>query len=325
MPPLISIVLLVMAAPPDASTPDWNKAAVRTMLGRAQQAARAPTVEAQDTELAQLGGEAYGVKRNPSESNEVFAKRVVRSRDPDHPNVKSGQWLSALMRMFYADISRRSALLARFETNRNDRVYLEKMSEEAKAASSQIAGTLELTVEGLEGFVEPLPVAVGQAPELRGAMAMVHHQKITIENIDRITFNGNQPPDSAGRTAHGSLREVYGALKQYDVSAQMLGQYESQWRKNKGHLRVVIPQEYPAIYLNEIVRGGLEAGMKVLHLMTMSKRGELRELRLPMQWGAKATGKKEVVVSCSDEIPMQECATRIVHAGTLGSAVYGLR
>ena len=325
MPLSIAIIVLIAASPDAAQTQDWSKPQVRTMLARIQAAARSTTVEAQDTELANVGGMAYSLERNQGETNEAYAKRVLRKRDPDHPNVKKGQWLSALMRMFYQDVSARCALLARFETAREDRVFLERMAGEAKQAAAQIASTLELTVEGLEGFVEPLPiVAEGLAHEKRGASAMVHHQKITIENIDRITFAGHQPPDDAPRTGRGSLREVFSAQKQYNVSAQLLGQYESKWRKNRGHVRVVIPSGYPAIYLNEIVRGGLEAEMHTLHLMTMSKRGELRELRLEVKWGLKPKGKKERVVTCANDITMQECVSRIVHAQTQGRAVYAL-
>jgi hypothetical protein len=318
------MVLLLAVGSPDTSTQNWSKADLRTMLGRVQAAARSATVEAQDTELANIGGMAYAVPRGQGETNEQYAKRVLRKRDPDHPNVKKGQWLSALMRMFYADASARCALLARFETTREDRIFLERMAGEAKAAAAQIASTLELTVEGLEGFVEPLPVATGVAPEGRGAMAMVHHQKITIENIDRVTFAGHQPPEDAARTGRGALREVFSAQKQYNVSAQLLGQYESQWRKNRGHLRVVIPAAYPALYLNEIVRGGLEAEMHTLHLMTMSKRGELRELKVALQWGMKPKGKKDLVVSCANDVSMQDCAAKLVHAQTAGNAVYAL-
>jgi hypothetical protein len=320
----IAIAVLLLAVSPD-ETQSWDKPTVRQLIARVQAAARAQTIEAKDTELANVGGMAYAVARSQGESNEAYAKRVLRKRNPDHPNVKKGQWLLALMRTFYQDVSDRCAVLARFETARDDRVFFEKMAEETKGVAAQIAGTLQLTVEGLEGFVEPLPiVGEGLAPEPRGAMAMVHQQKITIENIDRITFSGHQPPEEATRTGRGSLREVFSAQKQYNVSAQLLGQYERKWRKNRGHVRVVIPSSYPAIYLNEIVRGGLEAEMHTLHLMTMTKRGELRELRLGMKWGLKPRKKKDLVVNCASDITMQQCVSRIVHAQSNGNAVYGL-
>jgi hypothetical protein len=324
MPLTIAIAALVVAATPE-STQSWSKADVRTMISRVQAATRAPNIEAQDKELADVGGMAYAVPRNQGESNENYAKRALRKREPDHPNVKKGQWLSALMRMFYLDMSDRCAVLARFETNRDDRIFFEKMAGESKQAANQIAGTLQLTIEGLEGFGEPLPVVPkGSDPKMRGATATVHQQKINIENIDRVTFSGHQPPESAARTGRGSLREVFAAMKQYNVSASMLGQYETSWRKNKGHFRAVIPASYPAVYLNEIVRGGLEAEMHTLHLMVMTKRGELRELELPLKWGLKPKGKKDVVANCADELSMQECVARLVHAQTNGNAVYGL-
>src|SRR5688572_5257717 len=165
MPLPIAIVVLLAVGSPDVSTQSWSKGDLRTMLSRVEAATRSPTVEAKDTELANVGGMAYAVPRQQGEGNEDYAKRVLRKRDPDHPNVKKGQWLAALMRMFYADVSARCALLARFETVRDERIYFDRMAQMSKGAADQIGATLELTVEGLEGFVEPLPVATGQAPE----------------------------------------------------------------------------------------------------------------------------------------------------------------
>lgn len=320
--------MLAVAAGPKA--PEWNKSTIKSLLGRIQVAARAQSVQAKDQELANVGGAAYGVERRTGESNEGYAKRVLRARDPQHPNVKEGQWLSALMRMFYEDVAARADRLARFETERGDRIYLERMAKEAKQVAGQIAGTLQMVVEGLEGFVEPLPIAPGDDPKPRGAMAMVRQGKITIENLDRITFVGHQPPEGSPRTARGALREVYSAQKQYNVSAQMLGRYDKIWRRNRGHVRVVVPSGYPAIYLNEIVRGGIEGGMHTAHVMTMTKRGDLQELVLPLRRHEKKRkrkkkGKKEVQVSCDDQSPMQECVRRIAHARTLGSPVYVVR
>lgn len=329
-------VLLALAVAASPKTPEWSKSTLKTLLGRVQAAARAQTVQAKDEALANVGGEAYGVSRRTSESNEAYAKRVLRGREPDHPNVKQGQWLSALMRMFYEDVAARADRLARFETNRSDRIYLERMAKEAKQVAGQIAGTLQMVVEGLEGFVEPLPIASGEEPEPRGAMAMVHQGKITIENLDRITFVRHQPPENAPRTARGALKEVYSAQKQYNVSAQMLGRYERKWRRNRGHVRVVVPAGYPAVYLNEIVRGGIEAGMKTAHVLTMTKRGDLQDLVVPLRRAKTHEGKKrqrkkgrrgkqEVQVSCEDQSSMQACARKIAHARTLGRAVYVVR
>src|SRR5262245_36854949 len=137
MPLPIAIAALIVAATPE-STQSWSKADVRSMIARVQAASRSATAQAQDTEPAHVGGMAYALARNQGESNEQYAKRALRKRDPDHPNVKKGQWLSALMRMFYQDVSERCAVLAKFETTRDDRVFLEKMANEAKQASAQI-------------------------------------------------------------------------------------------------------------------------------------------------------------------------------------------
>lgn len=216
MSPLIALLL---ASSPEG--PQWSKVEVRALIGRVQAASRAASVQAQDAELANVGGAAYGVDRKSSEANEPYAKRVLRTRDPEHPNVKEGQWLSALMRVFYIDVAARCGVLARFELDRGDRAFLERTGRDATAVAQQITGTLELVVEGLEGFSEPLPVADGDAPKKIGASASVRQQKITVENIDRITFVNHAAPEGASRTAGGSLREVYSAQKQFNVSAQI--------------------------------------------------------------------------------------------------------
>ena len=214
--------------------------------------------------------------------------------------------------------------LARFETNPRDEKWMKSMAQQTLLVAREIEKSLELVVEGLEGGVEPLANVGGDEPKRRGAFVKVSAGgKIAIEELNRVTFENHQPPPDRPRTKRGSLRELFSAQKQYQTSAAMLGRYDPVWRKNKGHVQVVVPAAYPAIYLNEIVRGSIEAKMKFLHVMTMSKRGELRELVLRLDKPKKKKRKKPFKeVLCKDEISMQDCARRIKHALGQGSALF---
>lgn len=312
---------------PRDTRPRWSKDELKTLFTRVQGAARAPSVQAQNEAMGNIAGLAYRVERRASESLEAYARRTLRTREPDHPAVKKGQWLSALTRRFYLDASVRFAHLAKFELSGRDRRYLEKMAGETKRYAAIIAQSLELILEGLEGVVEPLPAVDGEPPERRGAMVRIHGGgKITIEGLDRVKFEDHQPPSERARTGKGALRELFSAQRQYNVSAEMLGRYDRAWKRNRGHVQVVLPAAYPALYLNEVVRGGKQAGMHTLHVMTMSKRGELRELRIRLS-PKKAWKKKKLeptVVRCADEETAELCAKRIRHATVRGAAYFAV-
>ena len=72
---------------------------------------------------------------------------VLERREPDHPNVRSGQWLKALMRQFYADIAKRCDGLARFERDRRDRKYLKDMAGAAQKNADFLASSIEIVVD----------------------------------------------------------------------------------------------------------------------------------------------------------------------------------
>lgn len=332
------VAALLASAPPGGAKVEWPPNEVKQLLVRIPQTEGAPTVEAKDSALADIVGIAYRVPRLPQEPTEAYAKRMLLAREPSHPNVKKGQWLSALMRLFYEDLAKRTDTLARFERDRKDRVFFEQRSREAKQLADYLAGTLEVVVEGMEGFLAPLPIAdPGEPPQKIGCEASVRGGVIVVENLERIRFEGDQPPTNAIRTSKGALKELFSAQRQYNISANMLGMYEQIWRKNKGNLRVIIPAASPAIYLNELVLGAREAEMTTIHVMCMSKKGELRELALalspPKPPKAKGKGKgkkalpvaKTVEVSCPSTASMQRCVDKIQAAKAEGTVVYVLQ
>lgn len=321
---LLSAALIGAGAPTEA--PVWPPNEVKELLMRIPQAEGAPTVEEKDAVLANIAGFAYRVQRQPAEGTELYSKRVLRKRSPDHPNVKKGQWLSALMRQFYEDLSKRCDSLSRLERDRKDRAFYESRAKEAKQIADYLAGTLEIVVEGMDGFLAPLPIAEGDPPQAYGAQATVKNGAIVIENLERVHFQNDAPPDDVIRTARGAIRELFSAQKQYNVSASTLGMYEPVWQKNKGNIRALIPAASPAIYLNELVLGALEAEMHTMHVMCMTKKGELRELavklKTPPAKGKKS--KKPVEVGCANTLPMQKCIERIAGAKAQGTVVYVL-
>jgi hypothetical protein len=298
------------------AAPDWSKEELRGIFTRAQVAATAPSVDAQDDALADLAGFAYRVTPQPGEQREAFARRVLAKRRPEHPRVQKGQWLAAALGQLYEDVAERAKVLARFEIDRRERQYLEESARQAAAAASELRGALQIVVEGLDGAFEPLPVVDGDEPRPLGAMAMVKDQAIVIENLERLRFVDGRPPESAARTPTGALRELFAAMAQYNQHAQLLGTYDAVAKKGHGHLRAVLPAASSALLLNELVRAGLQAKMHTVHLMTMSPGGILREVTFSLvkaSGKAKAGAAAEAVVSCDDGLTMQLCAERIAH------------
>jgi len=57
-------------------------------------------------------------------------------------------------------------------------------------------------------------------------------------------------------------------------------------------MRLIIPAASPALYLNELVRAGIEAEMTTFHLFTISKKNALSELPLALTKKADKPGKK---------------------------------
>lgn len=324
-----------------ADVPAWTPSELRTYFTRIPQSEGAKTVEEKDSFLADVAGAAYRVPRLPNEATELYAKRVVRKREPNHPNVKKGQWTLALMRLFYQDAGRRADSLSRFERDKNARLYFEAKAREAKQVADAIAGMIEIVVEGMEGFLAPLPIADGVTPEPYGCEASVKNGTVVVENLERAHFVNDAPPDNTIRTANGAIKELFAAQKQYNVSATMLGMYEEIWRKNQGNLRVVIPGAAPTTYLNELALAGVEADMHTVQVMCMTQKGELRALRLyltpakakaalkvkkpPKGKKAPPAPKAPVEVSCASKLPMQKCVERLAEAAQQGPILFRVK
>ena len=311
------LVLLTIAASP--STPAWDSGEMKRLLSHAQAAARAPSLPAQNQALLVMAASAYRSQIGTGDP-EAIAKRILRDLEPDHPNVKKGQWLNALLRRFYDDAAARCLVLGRFSRSRDDRQFFGVMAQQSKAAADQLAQTLELRVEGLQGFTALLPVVDGDKPYSHVSQAVVSASgAITVDGMERVRFAGHRPPADVQRTGKGALRKLFAALRFIDQSARSLARYDKAWAKKRGHLRTVVPARFPAVYFNEIARAAREARMRRLHVMVMTKRGELRELAVDLK---KSRRKKKrgasVPVTCADDITMTLCAERIAYARKKG-------
>lgn len=329
MPGSVGIALLLVAA--SGGAPEWTADEMKQLFGLAQASAQAP-VEQKDAQLLMMAARAYRVTPSGPPSVERHAEQILKQRHPSHPAVKAGQWLTALMRQFYADAADRSAALARFERHRPTRKYFEDMAQQSRSAADFLGKQIQLVVEGFEDAIGALPMLGGDEPSKRGALVLVKGDKIAIENLDRTTFVNDQPKDAEPRTARGAVKELYSAQKQYNIQSKMFGSYDRKWRDNGGHVQVAIPGAKPAIYLNEVVKAGVPAGMHTLHLMTMTKSGQLREIAIAIdKAGLKKARKRKrkakvTKVRCDDQMPMDACAQRIKHAMAQGcSALFEVK
>ena|GEM_PF-3109456 len=330
---LTSVIAAGLWAPPALAKdkgPQWSRDEIRRIFAQIQNAARAPSVQAKDMGIAQTAGTAYKITAKPGENVEAYSKRILRSRRPDYPNVKKGQWLTALTQHLYKDLSKRCQFVARFETKRDSRRYFESMAQQTAQVAKQLESQLVLVVDGLEKGTEPLP-AVGGAPSTEiGVQARVHSGGVvTVQRLDRVRFEGHQPPDDRPRTKTGALKELYSSQKQFNQFAQTIGKYDRAHRETIGHVQVLIPASYPAIYLNEITRAAVEAGMHTLHLKTMTKRGELRQLNLALnkqsskkRRRSKKRRAKYVKMTCDDQQLMSKCAARLKRAEDKGTVLF---
>ena len=323
---VLSLSMVFIAA--TAEAPDWSAKEMKALLARSQAATRSPSMQAQNQALFSMAAAAYRTKRVTFGADlESSAKRILRKRDPDHPDVKKGQWLSALLRRFYDDASARCGVLGRFARTREDRAYFEHMTLQTRAAADHIAQGLLLQVDGLEGFTPPLPVADGDRPYLYASKVVVGaNGAIDIDGVERARFTDHRPPGDAGRTATGAVRNLVSAFQFFSRSAKMLARFDNQWAKKRGHVQAIVPARLPALYLNEIARAAQQAKMRRLHVMVMTKRGELRELRVDLRTlKAKSKGKgrrPQVPVTCADDASMTLCAQRIAHARAKGRPLW---
>ena len=303
-----------------AAGPEWSKNDVMGLLQQAEMAASAQSVEAKDAQLVNAAGFAYQVERSAGESTDGYARRILLKREPAHSKVRRGQWLLALMRVFYQDVGERARALARFETNRRDRQFFEEKSQSALQIAKAIAPLVQVRIEGVEEYMAPLPIAPGAAPSGFGAKAYVLDNKVRIEALDRATFDGDRPNPEAERT-NGGLREFYGAFKMFNTNARLFGEVDRAKGRAEGHVQAFLPAAKPAVYLNEIARAAKAAKMHTIFLMTIGpESGELREIRLSLNKAPKSKSRRgrkkskpstQVDVKCRDEMSIQACAASI--------------
>ncbi len=322
---VVSWAVMVVAA--TAGPPDWSAKEMKTLLAQAQAAARAPSVQMREQTLLTMAAAAYRARQvHLSRDMDASAKRILRLRDPDHPDVKKGQWLNALVRRFYDDASTRCRVLGRFARTRPDRTYFEQMAEQTRAVADELARGLLLQVEGLEGFTAPLPIVErGDQPyKFASKVNVGPNGAIDVDGVQRIRFTGHRPPGDDARTARGAVRTLYSAFQFFNRSAKLMAEFDENWAKKRGHVQAVVPGRFPAIYFNEVARAAREAKMRRFHLMVMTKRGDLRELVLDLR-PTKARGKKrrpQVPVTCADDSTMTLCAQRIAHAHAKGRPLW---
>lgn len=300
-----------------AEGPAWSLKDLRRIVAELDAAGRHPDVRAKDEQLALAAARAYGEVPRPGDDVAKLSVRTLTGRVPTHPEVEAGQELLALMRQLYADISERAGRLGRLTRDRKDRAWLEETATGAGQAADTLASEIRVKLAGIQDAVELPPKAPGDAPTGIGAKAEVVQGRIIVERLPRATFVGDRPPADLARTRGGALREVRAALKQFDTTAQMLGQYDPEWKKKRGHLQVIIPARAPAIYLNEIWRAAGEVSMRWIHLLTLDG-GELKEIPLRVSASKRA---KATAVSCPDDQVMSQCALRLAHARAEGATL----
>jgi hypothetical protein len=328
----IAVALLLSAAPGAAAgpVPEWTKPQVLNLLSQAAMAGQAPDAATQDAQLAGTAGMAYGLERRVGESNDGFARRILKRREPGHPTVKNGQWLLALARRLYADLGARADKLGRFERDRRDRLALTEGAKMALGAAEQIAGLLEIRIDSIDAYVAPLPVAAGEPPIDVGAVALAQGEKLAVEGLDRLTLVDDRPKPDAERTPGGALRELFASLKQFDIGAQMFGRIDKKKKAGVGQVRVFFPASKPALLLNELARAAKEAGSHTMYVMVFAPgTGKLGQIRLALdakaRRGKPRKGKKAtelVRARCRDDETMQPCVDRLVELAATGPLRY---
>ncbi len=324
MIPAALAILILAAAPPLGTAPTWEKNEVKSLFLRAEAAGNAPDMNA---ELARVIGAAYRLQAIQNESTDAFARRLTKRREPGHPDVKQGSWVTAATRQFYRDLAARADTLARVEIDRNDRMFFEMKSSQAKAAVEELGKILLTKVEGAKGFMSPLPIGTGQDGNKFGCEAIVRNDKIEVNNLERVTFIDNAPKLDAARTGSGSLKELAASMKEWNLRADMMGQIDPLMKKGSHLLRIFAPAAAPAIYLNELLRAAKETSMKKVFVMVTDKAdGKLKEIVLVTEAPVVKVKLKKpeifVDVRCKDGEPIQICVDRMVELNTQGSLVF---
>ncbi|MBI2374890.1 MAG: hypothetical protein HYV07_12915 [Deltaproteobacteria bacterium] len=293
-----------------AAETSWSEDALVAYFRRAEAAMSLPHQNQLD-ELAGTAGIAYGVARNLGEDVQTYARRVLKSVEPAHPNVAATDWVMALTKRFYADAGERAERLSRLSRDRTQRVYLEKKAVQAKQAVAQLSEVILVQVDGVDGGMAPLPTGEGEALTTWGAQISAMPNDLVVENLPRVSLANGMVATDAPRTTKGALREVTASFKQFQIRSQMMGQIDPMVKKGNGIVRAFIPGRTPAALLNEIVRSANEANMRTLIVMVTNKAGQLSQVSVPIEPVKK--GKKPVTdIRCKNEVTMQACVEWIL-------------
>lgn len=323
---LIALVSILVIGAADGEVPQWSSAELKGFFARIQAVQNAPT-DQYTNEAAKVGGLAYRVRPENGEDADTFSRRVLKKRDPKHPNVKKNQWTLALMSVFYGDVSKRADTLSRFEKNRNERQYLDRLAKDTKVVSEDFAKVI--TLEGVGGKGALPEVAKCDDLTTWGAEVEARTGAISMRGFDRAKFEGDAPAADVARTTMGAVREIFMVFDQFNKEQGLLAAYDSSGAKNRGHIRVSIPASLSSTYFNEIVKGGIEAGMHTAHVIVRGKDDKPCEIVVPIKERAKKTKKKPKKpdeepepVKCKNGVPMQKCVDRIIEAKTSGSILF---
>ncbi|MBI4819554.1 MAG: hypothetical protein HY791_24995 [Deltaproteobacteria bacterium] len=314
----LAALLLSLPATGAEPSPSWSEDALEGYFRRSE-AAQGLAGPQQLDELTGIAGMAYAIPRNPGEGTEGYARRILKTVEPSHPEVAGGYWVKALIARFYRDAGERAERLSRFSTHRTQRVYLEKKGAQAKAAAQEIAAGLRVPVDGVEGGMEPLPVADAEPITTWGATVAVMSTELVVEGSSRATLvNGAVSPETP-RTTNGTLREVKAALDFFQRTAATMGLIDPMKKKGNGIFRIFIPGRSTAELLNEVVKAAIEAKMHTLLIMTTNKAGKLNQITAPLN---KAPAKKKspatTDVKCRSDVAMQACVEWILEQKKVG-------
>ena len=92
---------------------EWSKDDLQRFFGQLSSVSSAKGQAAAFILWRVLQG-AYQERAKSGEAVDVSARRWVKKIEPGHPTVNEGQWIVALLRIFYLDAAQRAETLARF-------------------------------------------------------------------------------------------------------------------------------------------------------------------------------------------------------------------
>jgi hypothetical protein len=217
------------------------------------------------------------------------------------------------MKRFYSDLARRCENLARFESRRKDKVFFAEKSKAFTGYVAAISSLLRISVKGVDGEIEPLPITKGMRKKIRGVQVTVTGENISIEQNKRVTFKNHQPAADANRTARGSLMSLLNSFKQHLTYGKLMAKSKGVRNRDLGKARLFIPATKPALYLNELLSAAKEAKYSSAYIMVfLPKTGKLAHLDLSLVVPRKLMRKyRYVEAQCRDDETMQQCVQHL--------------